>query len=133
MKPKICRFCGGEAVIVRNEKKGTCFLRCSNDNCCYDTLSHEHEEDAIAEWNEAWNMQLMEPWRDASVEVPCAGGVVLVIVSVKHRNVEMIDAYEIAEYDPEEEDWILEGWPEIKHPNVKWWMPLPEAPEGSNG
>lgn len=129
MKPRVCRICGSDAVIIRSEKKGTCFVVCSNEDCGYDTQIHTHEVDAIMEWNEAWNMPLMEPWRDASVEAPCSDRCVLVIVSVKHKNVEMIDAYEIAEYDEEEGEWILEGWPEIEHPNVKWWMPLPEAPE----
>lgn len=41
------------------------------------------------------------------------------------KNIELIDACELAQYDPKE-GWILEMWPEWGDAHPVAWMPLPE-------
>lgn len=54
---------------------------------------------------------------------------VLVIVNGKpHKNITLVGAYELAEFDSEE-GWILEMWPEWMNAEVSHWMPLPEPPK----
>ena len=53
---------------------------------------------------------------------------VMVLVQVSGwpvKNIELIDACELAQYDPEE-GWILEMWPEWGDAHPVAWMPLPE-------
>lgn len=53
---------------------------------------------------------------------------VMVLVQVSGwpvKNIELIDACELAQYDPEE-GWILEMFPEWEDAHPIAWMPLPE-------
>ena len=55
---------------------------------------------------------------------------VMVLVQVSGwpvKNIELIDACELAQYDPKE-GWIMEMWPEWEDPKVTYWTPLPEPP-----
>lgn len=67
-------------------------------------------------------------WIPVSERLPEPGKMVLLIVSGKVKNITLIDAYELGEFDTDE-GWILEMWPEWKDPKVTHWMPLPEPPE----
>ena len=60
---------------------------------------------------------------------PKERGEVLVIARGKPKpNIQLLDAYELAEYAPGE-GWIFEAYPEWEDAEVRWWMPLPEEPE----
>ena len=60
---------------------------------------------------------------------PRERGEVLVIARGKPKeNIQLLDAYELAEYVPGE-GWIFEAYPEWEGGEVRWWMPLPEEPE----
>lgn len=53
---------------------------------------------------------------------------VMVLVQVSGwpvKNIELIDACKLAQYDPKE-GWILEMWPEWEDAHPIAWMPLPE-------
>lgn len=67
-------------------------------------------------------------WIPVTERLPEPGKMVLLIVSGKVKNITLIDAYELGEFDTDE-GWILEMWPEWKDPKVTHWMPLPELPE----
>lgn len=68
-------------------------------------------------------------WRDADVELPPDDGQVLIIVSGRpRRNVELVNAYELASYVGGD-GWVLESYPEWEKAEVSWWMPLPAAPK----
>ena len=60
---------------------------------------------------------------------PRERGEVLVIARGKPKeNIQLLDAYELAEYAPGE-GWIFEAYPEWENGEVRWWMPLPEEPK----
>lgn len=53
---------------------------------------------------------------------------VMVLVQVSGwpvRNIELVDACELAQYNPKK-GWILEMWPEWVDAHPVAWMPLPE-------
>ena len=61
--------------------------------------------------------------------LPRERGEVLVIARGKPKeNIQLLDAYELAEYVPGE-GWIFEAYPEWENGEVRWWMPLPEEPK----
>ena len=53
---------------------------------------------------------------------------VLAVANGKYKNVQLINAVMLAEYN-HKEGWILELYPEWETPDVTYWMPLPEPPE----
>lgn len=67
-------------------------------------------------------------WIPVKERLPEPGKMVLLIVNGKVKNITLIGAYELGEFDTDE-GWILEMWPEWKDPKVTHWMPLPEPPE----
>lgn len=68
-------------------------------------------------------------WRDADVELPPDDEQVLIIVSGRpRRNVELVNAYELASFVGGD-GWVLESYPEWEKAEVSWWMPLPAAPK----
>ena len=67
-------------------------------------------------------------WIPVTERLPEPGKMVLLTVSGKVKNISLVDAYELGEFNTDE-GWILEMWPEWKDPNVTRWMPLPELPE----
>nr|DAS87934.1 MAG TPA: Protein of unknown function (DUF551) [Caudoviricetes sp.] len=82
------------------------------------------EEPAASPWISV-NDRL--PKDDARVD---DGDEVLVIVSGRpKKNVRCVDACEIAEYYYED-GWYFDAYPEWEDPQVTYWMPLPERPEG---
>ena len=67
-------------------------------------------------------------WRDTRKNLPPDSETVLAVVSGKWRNLEFVDAYELACYYADE-GWVLESWPEWDNPTVTYWQPLPDTPE----
>lgn len=71
-------------------------------------------------------------WIRVKELLPSHHDIVFAVVSGKPaENIELIKAFELAEYDPTE-GWTLEAWPEWANPVVTHWMPLPEPPEVEN-
>lgn len=67
-------------------------------------------------------------WMRADAHKPTDGGAVIAIVSGKpKKNVTLVNALEVATYDPDE-GWIVEAWPEWTEARVSWWM-VPRMPE----
>lgn len=70
----------------------------------------------------------MSEWVSVKDRLPETDDMVLVLASGKPReNITLVDAFELAEYDPE--GWSLETYPEWMDAKVTHWMPLPEPPE----
>ena len=67
-------------------------------------------------------------WIPVTERLPEPGKMVLLTVSGKVKNISLVDAYELGEFNTDE-GWILEMWPEWEDPKVTYWMPLPELPE----
>ena len=67
-------------------------------------------------------------WIPVTERLPEPGKMVLLTVSGKVKNISLVDAYELGEFNTDE-GWILEMWPEWEGPKVTHWMPLPEPPE----
>ena len=67
-------------------------------------------------------------WIPVTERLPEPEKMVLLTVSGKVKNISLVDAYELGEFNTDE-GWILEMWPEWKDPKVTHWMPLPELPE----
>ena len=67
-------------------------------------------------------------WIPVKERLPEPGKMVLLIVNGKVKNITLIGAYELGEFDTDE-GWILEMWSEWEDPKVTYWMPLPELPE----
>ncbi len=57
-----------------------------------------------------------------------ADGCVLVAANGAYKNIQLINALMMAEYN-QEEGWILEMYPEYEEVEVTHWMPLPQPPE----
>ena len=69
-------------------------------------------------------------WISVKERLPESDNLVLVSADGKPiENVTLVGAYELAVYDPEEKEWILEMWPEWGDVKVTHWMPLPEPPK----
>lgn len=65
-------------------------------------------------------------WIPVTEQLPETEGFVLVIVNGHpQKNIELDNALQLAEYDPEE-GWILGMYPEWEYANVIAWMLLPE-------
>ncbi len=80
------------------------------------------EIEAIGEAIRALNLAR---WRDPEKELPADSEEgVLVKANAKTDSFQLVDAYLIAMYDPEEKEWILEQFPEITHFWVSAWKPL---------
>ena len=71
----------------------------------------------------------MDKWINAEIEVPVVEDLVLVIVSGNYDNMTFVDAVELAEYDPKEDEWVLQWLPEVTGLKVKYWCPVPELPK----
>ena len=67
-------------------------------------------------------------WRDTRKNLPPDSETVLAVVSGKWRNLEFVDAYELA-CCYADEGWVLESWPEWDNPDVPYWRHLPDTPE----
>ena len=67
-------------------------------------------------------------WIPVTERLPEPGKMVLLTVSGKVKNIVLVYACELGEFDTDE-GWILEMWPEWEDPKVTYWMPLPELPE----
>ena len=71
----------------------------------------------------------MNEWISVKDRLPESDELVLVLVDGKPtRNITLVGAYELANYD-KEEGWFLEMWPEWEGAKVTYWMPLPEPPK----
>ena len=69
-------------------------------------------------------------WIDPKIELPAdPDRAVLVICSGTAGSVRFEDAYELAGYDPEEDEWVLEAYPGENDIRVSWWAFLPDPPE----
>lgn len=68
-------------------------------------------------------------WISVEERLPYTDENVLVICNGKYKNLNFLDAYELAAYDSDEEEWILDGYPEAVV-KVTHWMPLPQPPKG---
>lgn len=69
-------------------------------------------------------------WIDAKYEVPPDSREVLVIVSgTPKKNIGLIDAYMLAEYYEDKDDWIIEEFPEWEGAEVSYWCELPKPPK----
>lgn len=69
-------------------------------------------------------------WIPVTEQLPATEDEVLVIVSGKPMgNIELIEAYELASYDPVQGQWFLDSYPEWTSVRPTFWMPLPEHPE----
>lgn len=71
----------------------------------------------------------MSEWISVKDRLPDNDDFVLVIVSGKVGNITLDNAFQLAQFSMDE-GWILEMWPEWEDPNVTYWTPLPEPPEG---
>ena len=115
-----CFDCGPEKAGENLENCGYCsegWQRALNRLAAYEDTGLEPDEadDRV--------------WRDADVELPPDDGQVLIIVSGRpRRNVELVNAYELASYVGGD-GWVLESYPEWEKAEVSWWMPLPAAPK----
>ena len=67
-------------------------------------------------------------WIPVTERLPEPGKMVLLTVSGKVKNIVLVYACELGEFDTDE-GWVLEMWPEWEDPKVTYWMPLPELPE----
>lgn len=69
-------------------------------------------------------------WIPVEERLPeCADENVLVIVNGEHGITTFYDAYMLANYYPSE-GWLIDGYEDWETPNVSFWLPLPEPPEG---
>lgn len=105
------------------------------DNCLKGTLFDDPQRwikfDALSDAVDLINQEEARApkWHSGSC-LPRERGEVLVIARGKPKeNIQLLDAYELAEYVPGE-GWIFEAYPEWEGGEVRWWMPLPEEPEG---
>lgn len=72
----------------------------------------------------------MNEWISVNDRLPNdKDGFVLVVANGNYKNIQFICALTLAEYSCEE-GWILESYPDWETPDVTYWMPLPEPPEG---
>ena len=107
------------------------------DNCLKGTLFDDPKRwikfDALSDAVDLINQagEKAQKWHSGSCP-PRERGEVLVIARGKPKeNIQLLDAYELAEYVPGE-GWIFEAYPEWENGEVRWWMPLPEEPEEGN-
>ena len=72
----------------------------------------------------------VDGWMDPEIELPGDSEKdVLVICSGTAGSVRLEDAYELAWYEPKEDEWILEAYPGGNDIHVSWWAFLPDPPE----
>ena len=71
-------------------------------------------------------------WIKAEEQLPDDGDCVLVLASGNVGDEILIGAYMLAEYY-KDEGFILTEYPTAEDIVIKWWMPLPEPPEGVKG
>lgn len=87
-------------------------------------------EDAIEVIRYLIDLVTGDGWIDPKTELPAdPDKVVLVICSGTAGSVRLEDAYELAWYDPKEDEWILEAYPGENDIRVSWWAFLPDPPE----
>lgn len=69
------------------------------------------------------------PWISVKDRLPETDNLVIAIVSGKPiSSITLVDAPEIASYWHGDEDWFIDAYPEWEHPDVSYWMPIPEMP-----
>lgn len=68
-------------------------------------------------------------WCDVREQLPPEGELVLVLATAKIGSVDLRNAYELALYHASEDNWELETYPDCEDAQIRWWMPLPEAPQ----
>ena len=69
----------------------------------------------------------MMQWIRANDRLPETDELVLAIASGRHKNIELVDAYELANYYAGD-GWCLDAYPEMDDPSITHWMPLPDPP-----
>ena len=68
-------------------------------------------------------------WISVEEKLPDTDDNVLVICNGEYKNIRFINAYDLAAYDSDEDEWILDSYPEAVV-TVTHWMPLPKPPKG---
>ena len=102
-------------------------------------VCHRPSEDCEACKNEQLaefliaNGVTVNEWISVEEKLPDTDGNVLVICNGEYKNIRFINAYDLAAYDSDEDEWILDSYPEAVV-TVTHWMPLPKPPkEVDNG
>jgi hypothetical protein len=67
-------------------------------------------------------------WISTSERLPDVYGVYLGVVSGTCGNIQLEDAIELVEYDPDKEEWWLQEYPDCHDLNISFWMDIPPAP-----
>ena len=67
-------------------------------------------------------------WISVEEKLPDTDDNVLVICNGEYKNIRFINAYDLAAYDSDEDEWILDSYPEAVV-TVTHWMPLPQPPK----
>lgn len=76
------------------------------------------------------DLATVDGWIDPVMDLPGdSEKAVLVICSGTAGSVRFEDAYELAWYDPKEDEWVLEAYPGEADIHVSWWAFLPDPPE----
>lgn len=68
-------------------------------------------------------------WHKPEEQLPEDDIIVLVVCRGQGENVAFCDAMELATYDCDECEWILESYPGITGITVSWWCELPNVPD----
>lgn len=67
-------------------------------------------------------------WINAKERLPDTDECVLVIASGKYKNIELVDAYELANYFSGC-GWCMDAYPDMEDLSITWWMYLPDPPK----
>lgn len=67
-------------------------------------------------------------WINVKERLPDTDECVLVIVSGKYKDIELVDAYELANYFSGC-GWCLDSYPDMEDLSITWWMYLPDPPD----
>lgn len=67
-------------------------------------------------------------WINVKERLPDTDECVLVIASGKYKNIELVDAYELANYFSGC-GWCLDAYPDMEDLSITWWMYLPDPPK----
>ena len=66
-------------------------------------------------------------WINAKERLPDTDECALVIASGKYKNIELVDAYALANYFSGC-GWCLDAYPDMEDLSITWWMYLPDPP-----
>ena len=121
----VCKACQDEEIKEKMEMNGEEITVTREEAAA--VLQNEMEDHEEAK-NMAIDALLGGQWCDAQHELPPEGELVLVIANAKIGHINLRDAHELAAYYPDEGIWELEMYPDCEDAQVRWWMPLPEAP-----